>query len=309
MDRKLINSQLSNFNTYEMYKRQLLTLAENVFEFKNLPKFIDTAYLNKTLLRQGAIAFFVDDVLGLLALPYTVLGKLDVYGRPKSIIVQATNGYTKTINNPKDFVIMYDNNGRYPLYLDIVQYAERIAMQTRTIDINIMQQRTPRIWKTKTGKEKTLQDLINNVDGMVDKVITYDDVDIDDTTIVLEPAPYVANNIQEQKEKDWNEFLRLIGIANMNFQKKERNIKDEVLASQGGTIASRYSRFEPRQKAIEEINEKFGDKTLLDGTRVLENKLEVSYYDGIPSSVKEFQEEYYDYDIEESEAVNDDTRI
>ena len=40
----------------------------------------------------------------------------------------------------------------------------------------------------------------------------------------------------------------------MNFQKKERNIKDEVLASQGGTIASRYSRFEPRQKAIKMIN-------------------------------------------------------
>ena len=40
MQRKLINSQLSNFKTYEMYKRQLLTLAENVFEFKNMPLLI-----------------------------------------------------------------------------------------------------------------------------------------------------------------------------------------------------------------------------------------------------------------------------
>lgn len=51
MKRKLINSQLSNFKTYEMYKRQCLMLAENVFEFKNLPKFIDTAFFNKSLLR------------------------------------------------------------------------------------------------------------------------------------------------------------------------------------------------------------------------------------------------------------------
>ena len=51
MKQKLINSQISNFKTYQMYLRQLLTLAENVFEFKNLPKFIDKAYLNKTLLR------------------------------------------------------------------------------------------------------------------------------------------------------------------------------------------------------------------------------------------------------------------
>lgn len=132
MERKLINSQLTNFKTYEMYKRQLLTLAENVFEFKNLPNYIDVAYLNKVLLRQGAIAFFVDEVLGLLALPYTILGKPDVYGRPNKIKVSAQNGYTKTLTNRDDFVIMYDNNGRYPLFLDITQYAERIALDTRT---------------------------------------------------------------------------------------------------------------------------------------------------------------------------------
>lgn len=132
MKTKLINSQLSNFKTYEMYKRQLLTLAENVFEFSNMPKFIDTAYLNKTLLRQGSIAFFVDEVLGLLALPYQNIGKLDVYGRPTSIKVMSQNGYSKFIKRQDDFVIMYDNNGRYPLWLDILQYSERIALDTRT---------------------------------------------------------------------------------------------------------------------------------------------------------------------------------
>lgn len=132
MKRKLINSQLTNFKTYEMYKRQCLTLAENVFEFPYLPKFIDTAYLNKNLLRKGSIAFFVDEVLGLLALPYTNIGKLDVYGRPTSIQVTSQNGYTKLLKNQSDFVIMYDNNGRYPLWLDILQYAERIALDTRT---------------------------------------------------------------------------------------------------------------------------------------------------------------------------------
>lgn len=132
MKRKLINSQLSNFRTYQMYKRQCLTLAENVFEFVNMPKYIDTAFLNKTLLRQGSIAFFVDEVLGLLALPYKNLGTLDVYNRPKAIEVIASNGYSKIIRNSDDFVIMYDNNGRYPLLIDILQYAERIALDTRT---------------------------------------------------------------------------------------------------------------------------------------------------------------------------------
>lgn len=274
MRKQLVNSQLSNFKTYQMYLRQLLTLAENVFEFENMPTFIDTAYLNKNLLRNGSIAFFKDEVMGLLALPYVNIGTLDVYGRPNKIKVMSQNTYTRTLSRD-EYVIMYDNNGRYPLFLDITQYAERIALDTRTIDINILQQRTPRFWKTSSDKEKSIRDIINNVDGLENTVLTYDDINIDDIQLVLEPAPYVADKIDIQKEKIWNEFLRLIGIANMNFQKKERNIKDEVLASQGGTVASRYSRFEPRKKAIEEINEKFG------------TNINVKYYDGIPTSEKD----------------------
>lgn len=70
MQRKLINSQLSNYKTYQMYLRQLMTLAENVFKFRNLPNYLDVSYINKVLVKQGSIAFFEDEVLGLLALPY-----------------------------------------------------------------------------------------------------------------------------------------------------------------------------------------------------------------------------------------------
>lgn len=295
MKAKLINSQLTNFKTYEMYKRQLLTLAENVFEFKNLPNFIDVAFLNKVLLRQGSIAFFVDEVIGLLALPYISIGKLDVYSRPVKIQVYGQNGYSKVLNQ-NEFVIMYDNNGRYPLWLDILQYSERIALDTRTTDINIAQQKTPRFWKTSSEKVKSVQDIINNVDGLENTVLSYDNIDLDDTTLVLAPAPFVADKIDLHKEKDWNEFLRLIGIANMNFQKKERNIKDEVLASQGGTVASRFSRFQPRQNAIDEINKKFENVLLENGEKALPKKLEVSYYDGLPTTEETEEKEELEND-------------
>lgn len=278
MKRKLINSQLSNFATYNMYLRQLLTLAENVFEFKNLPSFIDVSYINKQLLRKGSIAFFKDEVLGLLALPYIVVNGLDVYGRPKRIEVLGQNGYRRILNSD-EFVIMYDNNGRYPLYLDICQYAERIALDTRTADINIAQQKTPRVFKTSTEKERSVRDIVNNVDGYENTIITYDNMDLDETSMVLAPAPYVADKIDLHKQNDYNEFLRLIGVSNLSYQKKERNISDEIQAMQGGTIASRYSRFEPRKRAVEEINKKF------------ELNIEVQYYDGEPSTIKETEVE------------------
>ena len=289
MQRKLIGSQLGNFKTYEMYKRQLLTLAENVFEFTNLPDFIDVSYLNKQLLRKGCVAFFKDEVMGVLALPFTSIGTLDVYGRPNTIQVISMNGYTRVLKR-HEFVIMYDNNGRYPLWLDILQYAERLALDTRTIDINIAQQKTPRIWKTKQEKEQSLKTMINNVDSFENLVATYEDLDLDDIQIVLEPAPFVADKIDMHKDKDWNEFLRLIGISNLSYQKKERNIKDEIYAMQGGTIASRYSRFEPRQRAVEEINKKFG------------TNIEVQYYDGIPTSEKEIFED----DFEDEGGIDND---
>lgn len=149
------------------------------------------------------------------------------------------------------------------------------------------QQKTPRFWKTKTEKEKTVKDMINNVDGFENLVITYDDIDLDDTTLVLEPAPYISDKVDLEKDKIYNEFLRLIGIANLSYQKKERNISDEIQAMQGGTVASRYSRFEPRKKAIDEINEKFG------------TKIEVQYYDGIPKSTEDLDSILNEDDEEE----------
>ena len=290
MKKKLINSQLTNMKTYLMYRAEMLTLAENVFEFKNLPEFIDVSYLNKTLLRNGSIAFFKDEVLGIIALPYDVIGNFDIYGRPVEIMARAANGtYYKKLKQG-EFVIMYDNNGRYPIFMDICQMAERISLSKRTIDVNIVQQRTPRIWKTSQDKKRTLSDMLSEIDGMEENIATYESIDIDDMNVVLAPAPFVADKIDLHLDKEWAEFYRLIGVANLIEQKKERMIKDEMSASQGGTIASRFSRFEPRKRAIEEINKKFN------------LNIEVSYYDGEPTT-EEVQELLEEVDTNETNGL------
>lgn len=271
------NSQITNYYTYLMKLRQCRSLAENVFCYENMPEMIDVAYMNAVLVNKGAITFFKDEIMGLIALPFSISGKLDVYGRPQRIIAYGKNGYNKPLKKG-EFVIMYDNYGRYPLILDIYQYAERLAELERTKDINIRQQRTPRIWQTSDEKMRTLKDILNNVDAYADDVIAYDSFAIDEINGVLLPAPFVADKLQDEKEKLWNEFLRLIGVSNVSIQKKERNIKDEISASNGGTIASRFNRFEPRKKALEQIKDKFGVD------------IKVSYYDGLPTNMKEVED-------------------
>lgn len=289
MKKKLINSQLTNVLTYEMIKRQMLQIAENVFQFENMPELIDISYLNSILIRHCGIAFFEEDVLHeVIALPFRNIGVVDRQGLPIDIEVYGENGYRRILHKG-EYVIMYDNNGRYPLFLDIRQYAERIASYKRTIDVNIAQQKTPRIWLANNDQLETVKALLNQVDGNVENVVGYDTLDLDEVSCVLNPAPFVADKIEQVLEKEWNEFLRLIGVSNLTAQKRERLITDEVQATQGGTIASRFSRFEPRKRAIEQINKKFN----LD--------IKVKYYDGIPTSEKEL--------LSESEVFNDDVSL
>lgn len=273
--------QISNLKTVEMYKRQYISLAENVFNLINLDEiapFMDYSYVNHELVYKGRIAFFMDEYLGLLALPFVNIGNLDLYGRPIDIQVMGKNGYTRKLKYG-EYVIMYDNRSKQALIYDILQYSERIALLQRTIDINVSQQRTPRFWRTKTENKKTIEDVINGVSANDEAIVVYDNLNIDDTSLVLAPAPFVADKLSEQKDKLWNEFLRLIGIANSSFQKKERNIRDEIFISQAGTIASRFTRFNSRVDAINKMNKLWSEK-YWNGL-----KLDVEYYDGLPTTL------------------------
>ena len=290
MKRRLVDSQLSNFKTYLAYRTKMLTLAENVFQFKNMNPFIDMAFVNSELVTKGSIAFFKDEVMGLIALPYTSIGSLDIYGRPNRISVIPKNGVYNRILNRGEFVIMYDNDSHLPIYPNIVQSAERLALIKRTIDINIEQQRTPRVWKTTEENKRTIEDLVNNVDGLVNTVLTYDNIDLDESNCILAPAPYVADKLNQDKKEEWSEFLELIGITNVSVQKRERVIRDEIICSMGGTIASRYSRFTSRKNAIDKINELFDEN------------IEVEFYDGLPTTIENV-EDFLSDDIPDNSGI------
>lgn len=299
MSRRNAQTQISNIRTNNMYKIQCTALAENVYTFKNLLESgkadnIDISYINKILVYQGAIAWFKDEVLGLLALPFTSVSGLDVYGRPLKIEVDGENGYHRVLRKG-EFVIMYDNMSRIPLIASINQYSERLALLQRTIDINVTQQRTPRYWQVTGDNKKSVLDALDGIDSMNDTIITYDGVDLGNINLTQAPAPYVTDKLSDEKDKLWNEFLRLIGVSNTTFEKKERNIKDEVILSQGGTIASRYNRFNPRKEAIDKINKMF------------DMNIEVGYYDGLPTTLKD-DSEVMDSETNVQTTTNDTSR-
>ena len=251
--------KLNNVNTQLYYLDKMVTFANSVFQYEDAPESISPLWLNNKLLYQGSIAFFRDEVLDeVYALPYDVKGKRDLYGRPIRIQCRGKNGYHSDILKRDQFVIMYDNTAMIPLYPKIYQLAQRMAKKERTIDININQQKTPRILKTSNNKTLSVRKFLEEVEEFEDAIITYDQMDLDDLDAVLMPAPFVADKVQESKEATWREFCELVGISTVPIEKKERMISSEVIASQGGNYIGRYSRWMPRKRAIEEINRKFG---------------------------------------------------
>lgn len=277
MKTKTVNSQLYNFKTYLNYRDKMLSLALNVFQFKNMNPFIEMSKINYSLISDGRIAFFKDDVTGeLLAMPFNTVGALDVYERPQAIRpIPYYGSYNRTLYaKRKEFVIMYDNEAHIPLYPQIVASAERLALIKRTMDINIGQQATNRLWKVPEEKKLSLMKVLEQVDSKVENILTYDGFDLNEIGSIMAVAPYVTDKLNDAKKEEWSEFLETIGITSCVVNKKERLITDEVFTSMGGTIASRFNRFESRRKAVKLINEYFNQN------------IEVEFYDGLPTTIK-----------------------
>ena len=284
---RAMTSQLNNLADYNMRFRQMIGIAKNVYKIGGLiENGISARYVNRTLLYKAAIAFYYEPDVGLVALPFNKMGNIDIYGEPRNIQCYAANGQRSRILTPEEYVIMYDNTEYLSLIPEIRLYAQRMSQAARTGDINISQQRTPRIIKGTTSQESTIKNLYAQVDRNEEIIYTYKDLDIDDIDMILAPAPYVADKIDMHMSQIWNEFCRLVGISDLAIEKKERLISDEVKASQGGAIASRVSRYEPRLEAVEKINKRFAD--------VLKVPLSVEYYDHEPGMNEENEEVYED---------------
>lgn len=251
-------SAMRNNGTYGFYLEKLTELAISMFEWKNLPKEIDPRFLELTLFSDGQAVWFKDEELDkYLALQVITQGRLDVYRVPIERRAFAVNGYQRQLDI-ENSVIIYNNYLRTNSYAMCVMYAKRLYNLDRIIDVNANAQKTPVLLKADEMQRLTVLNAYKEWDG--NQPVIYGDKALDPNclTVLRTDAPYVADKIYQLKTQYWNEALTHLGISNLNIQKKERLVSDEVVRSQGGTIASRYSRLQARRDACEKINEIFG---------------------------------------------------
>ena len=262
MGRKKTNfgeSLLMNNATYEQYFNRLMELSISMFEWKNLPSTCDDRYLELALFMNGSAVFFQDDVLeDYVALDVICSGRLDVYGNP--VLRRAYsryNNYQKLLKG-NNSVIIWNNYTRTNSVLDVEMFAKRLYNLDRIIDVNANAQKTPILIKCDETQRLTMLNMYKEYDGNSPVIFGDKALNSNGLEVLSTGAPYVADKIYMLKTQIWNEALTYLGISNINVQKKERLITDEVTRNQGGTIASRYSRLESRREAARKINDMFG---------------------------------------------------
>ena len=247
-----------NNYTYMQYAYRLMELSISMFEWKNLPEGIDERFLEMVLFTDGHAVFFKDDELGdYLALQCLINGKLNVYRIPINRRAFAVNGYQKKLTD-KDSVIIFNNMLHTNSWLDVKMFAKRLYNLDRIIDVNANAQKTPILIKGNEQQRLTLTNLYKEYDGNAPVIFADKSLDMNALQVMSTQAPYVADKIYQLKTQIWNEALTYLGISNVSFQKRERMVSDEVTRSQGGTVASRYSRLNARRQACEQINKMFG---------------------------------------------------
>lgn len=251
-------SMVLNNLTYRQYLNRLTELAISMFEWKNLPDTVDARYIELHLFETGCMVYFKDEVIGDLCLDCIVNGRLDVYGNP--LLRRAYSGYNnyQKLLKYNNSVIIWNNYLHSNSILDVEMFARRLYNIDRIIDINANAQKTPVLLQGSEKQRLTLLNLYKEYDGNAPFIFGDKNLDINSLKAFSTDAPYVCDKLYQLKTQIWNEALTYLGISNINIQKKERLITDEVTRNQGGTIASRYSRLESRRQAVEKINDMFG---------------------------------------------------
>lgn len=251
-------SAATNTLTYMQYLRRLMELSMSMFEWKNLPSTVDPRYIELRLFETGSVVFFKDDVLGELCLDCIQQGNFDVYGNPITRRAYSCyNNYQKVLSN-KDSVIIWNNYLRTNSVTDIELYAKRLWDLDRSVVVNAKAQKTPILIQCNEKQKLSMKNLYMQYDGNIPAIFADNNIDINGIKVISTQAPYVADKLYQLKNQIWNEALTYLGISNLNINKQERLITDEVSSSQGSTISSRYSRLECRKQAVEKINEMFG---------------------------------------------------
>ena len=239
---------------------QFVEIALCRFEYENLPEEIDQYDLEHMLFIYGKAIFFKDkDLDKFICLPpESNNGERNIYNHPEKYSAKGLGTGVFHYDNIKDFVEIRNTPLSAPSVVPVSDFARHLYDLDRTIEVNCSAQKTPLLLKCSQNQKLTLKNAYMQFVGNMPVIYADKSFDTDSLSVLKTDAPFNAPGLYDLKVKYFNEYLTYLGISNVNYQKKERMVTDEVNRGLGGVLANRHRYLLMRQLAVDKINKKFG---------------------------------------------------
>ena len=244
---------------------RLLDIALSVFKWDNLPEGVDMRSLEWFLLCRGCAVFFYDPDMvgsedapeGYAVLPVIVNGGFDLYGYPKDRKAYSINGYNVDLTE-ENSVLIYNNQLRFPMLPVLSWFAQRITGCDMAIDMNVANQKVSKVGVVDEKTKLSIENILQQYDDGVGTILTTKNFNPNQITNLDLSAPFTAADVMAVRNQIFNQALTYVGVENVNTDKKERMVSNEVYGGMGAVEAQRFTRLVPRTDAATKINEKFG---------------------------------------------------
>ena len=252
-------SMIINNDTYIDYLDRLKLIAISLFEWRGLDEIAGygaSRFMELALYENGRACFLKDDTKGYMVLRANPDDKFNIYELPNKIMAWSL-GYKKEIDFDKCVYIM-NNLLTKPTVATLQLMAYRLYETERTIDVNLIAQKTPVLIEGDTKTILTLKNVYMQYSGNTPFIFGNKQFDISNKLNVLKTdAPYLIDKLELHKHEIWNECMTFLGINNANTDKKERLITDEV--DSNNDLINYYLNcfYKTRKEACDLINKKY----------------------------------------------------
>lgn len=307
-----LDSELMNSETFYNYLDRFKKVALSIFEWVNLPKSMNSRYLELALYYDGMAAMFKDEDYGFINSRCSSNGYINIYGLPSRLHCYSYGelnrdkilytGFQDDIERLQETnaILVQNNWDRVPTEPTLALFAQRLALAERASDTNIEAQRTPIMILVGENQRLTMENLYGQYRG--NRPFIFGDKqqmqDMDSIKAINTGAPVVFDKLQNYKKEIWNEALTFLGINNVMIEKAERLITDEANSNNELINLNLQASLTPRKEACKQFNELFG----LTGT---DKEIDVRVRSDLHNIIKNAQSIVSDYkEMENVEEIN-----
>lgn len=275
--------------------RKLDELSMNRFKWINMPDSVDIRNLERLLHRNALAVFYFEPKYDkFLALNASQRGENDYNDNPIGFTIRGGRFINRHLT-AQQCVPIWANNLRVPDTDVTMLYAQRLATIDRTLEINSLSARQPRILvadeHSRLTAENYNREIIRGVPTI--RVESNSSMAVEPPTVLDMGVDVDAfDKISIHRNRVWSECMTLLGISNANQDKKERLVESEVAANDEQIDMMKLASLNARMTAADRINRKYNlDKDVevefnSDITEELASRV-ADFVDGMDSMSKE----------------------